>query len=230
MFTFASIDTFVYNRDMPRHIPIKFEKTLEPKIIKEIVKIIDSNKTAKTILNATLAIIATGGILTCAAIAPNATGTILKMIKGHKQKKREQYRQMWRCFNYLKKKRILEFVREEDDGLVYRLSSSGKNRVRKFMIDELTINEPEDWDGKWRLITFDIPERHRQARQALAKKLKETGFYQCQKSVWVHPFPCDEEIEFLKDVFGIHPFIKIFEVNQMTDGKTLHYFQDILSV
>ena len=79
---------------MPRHKPIKFEKTLEPKLAKEIVEIINNNKTAKTILNATLAIAATGGVLTCAAIAPNATGAILKMLKSHQSQKKEQYRQM----------------------------------------------------------------------------------------------------------------------------------------
>ena len=45
------------------------------------------------------------------------------------------------------------------------------------------------------------------------------GFFQCQKSAWIHPFPCLEEIEFIKDVFNIKPFVKIFLVDEMTDGK-----------
>ena len=54
------------------------------------------------------------------------------------------------------------------------------------------------------------------------------GFFQCQKSAWIHPFPCLEEIEFVKDVFNIKPFVKIFLVDEMTDGKSLYYFKNLL--
>ena len=54
------------------------------------------------------------------------------------------------------------------------------------------------------------------------------GFFQCQKSAWIHPFPCLEEIEFIKDVFNIKPFVKIFLVDEMTDGKSLYHFRNLL--
>lgn len=213
---------------MPIHKPIKFEKTLDIKTIKEIENIIKNSPNAKTVLNATLAIIAVGGVLTLGAIAPNAVGMILKIHKNYQKQKKEKYNQIWRSFNALKKNHALEFVREDDDGLVYRLSSEGKKKIRKFMIDELTVKKPTNWDGKWRLVIFDIPENKKQARNALSRKLSEMDFYQCQKSVWIHPFPCVEEIEFIKDVFNIKPFVKIFTVDEMTDGKTLYHFKSLL--
>src|SRR3989338_8018923 len=77
-------------------------------------------------------------------------------------------------------------------------------------------------------IIFDINEKKRSGRVAFRKKLNDMGFYQCQKSAWIHPFPCLYEIEFIKDVFNLKPFVKIFLVDEMTDGKTLYHFRNLL--
>ncbi len=48
------------------------------------------------------------------------------------------------------------------------------------------------WDGKWRLVAFDIPEDIREARDALRFVLKKAGFLLLQQSIWVHPCDCEE--------------------------------------
>jgi len=63
---------------MPKHKPIKFE-ALDQGFVKQINKIISENKTAKSILNATLAIMATGGIITLGALAPGLLMEINKI-------------------------------------------------------------------------------------------------------------------------------------------------------
>ena len=209
---------------MPKHKPIKFQSTLEPTIINQIKELIRENKKAKTIFNATLALVAMGGILTFGPIAPGVLTGLTNFLAGKKKEKYETYRQIWRSFNDLKKKGDLEFIREKDDYLVYRFSEKGKEKLKKLVLDELIVKTPKKWDKKWRLVVFDIPESKRKAREALRKKLKDMKFYQCQKSVWIHPFPCMEEIEFIKNVFNIKPFVKLFLVEEMTDGKVLHHF------
>lgn len=213
---------------MPRHKPIKFITTLEPRLIKRVKEIITENKQAKSVLNATMALVAVGGILTLSVLAPGVLGEINKMLYRKKKNNYEQYRQIWRGFNSLKQKRNLEFVKEEDGYLIYRFSQKGKDEVRKFIIDELSIGKPKNWDGKWRLAIFDIPEKRKNARVGLRKKLSDIGFYQCQKSAWVYPFPCEKEVEFLKDFFNVKPFVKLFLVDEMTDGKVLYHFRDLL--
>lgn len=210
---------------MSKHKPIKFKTTLEPKLIEQVKKIVQENKKAKNILNATLAIVALGGVLTIGSMAPGAFGEFTRFVARRKKEKYEQYKEIWRRFQSLKKKGNLEFIKEENGYLVYRLSNKGKEKIRKFILDELSIRKPREWDNKWRLVIFDIPERYRKTRMALRMKLKEIGFYQCQKSVWIHPFPCLEEIEFLKDYFNIKPFVKLFLVEEMTDGKALYNFR-----
>lgn len=53
------------------------------------------------------------------------------------------------------------------------------------------------------MVIFDISELKKQYREAFRGKLKELGFYPLQKSVWIHPFNCNAEIQLLKDFFGL---------------------------
>lgn len=211
---------------MPKHKPIKFEVSLEPTLKKQIKEILRENKKAKTILNATLTIIAMGGVLTVGAIAPGLMSELNRMIYRNRKNKYERYREIWKAFNKLKQKGSLEFIKEENGYLIYRLSDKGKKKIRKFALDELSISVPREWDKKWRLVIFDIPEKYKKGREALRKKLQDLGFYQCQKSAWAHPFPCLEEVEFIKGILNVKPFVKLFLVDEMTDGKVLYHFRD----
>lgn len=213
---------------MPKHKPIKFQTTLETGLKDELIKVIKENECAKTALNATLALIALGGILTFGAAMPNILGVFGKARQQRKIQKYEEYQKLWRNFNKLKKQGELEFIKEENGYLVYKPTRKGKEKIKKLILNELILAEPQKWDKKWRLVIFDIPEVRRKERNALRKKLQEMDFYQCQKSAWIHPFPCLEEIEFLKNYFNIKPFVKIFVISEMADGKVLYYFKDLI--
>lgn len=45
------------------------------------------------------------------------------------------------------------------------------------------------WDGKWRVILFDLPEVERESRRALRQKLRASGFGCLQRSAWISPDP-----------------------------------------
>ncbi len=70
-------------------------------------------------------------------------------------------------------------------------------------IDALKIKKPKKWDGKWRIVIFDISQLKKVYRELFRSKLKELGFYQLQKSVWIVPFDCQDEIELLREFFGL---------------------------
>ena len=167
-------------------------------------------------------------MLTLAVVAPNALGLVARILNKNKKAKKERYRKLWQEFNLMKKRREIDFIKEENGVCVYRLNDKGKSKIKKFILDELLVAVPGKWDKKWRLVVFDIPERWRKERRAFRLKLQEMGFYQCQKSVWIHPFPCIEEIEFLKDIFKIKPFVKLFIVDEMSDGKVLYHFKEMI--
>ena len=211
-----------------KHKPIKFESTLESSFRKELIKIVKENERAKTALHAALALIAFGGVLTFGIMAPNAFSLFTKIMAQRKKQRYEDYRRIWQSFHTLKKQRALEFLGEKDGCLVYKTTKKGDEKIKKFILDEMVLAKPKKWDGKWRLLIFDIPETKKKARAALRQKIKNLGFYQCQKSAWIYPFPCAEEIEFLKEQLNIKPFVKLFLIDEMEDGKVLYHFKDLI--
>ncbi|MBI4599349.1 hypothetical protein HY732_00325 [Candidatus Uhrbacteria bacterium] len=213
---------------MRKHKPIKFRATLEPRYRDVIKDLIRDNEQAMSVAQATLALIAAGGVLTCGVIAPGLLGGLARMRRQSAREHHEEYARMWRSFHHLRKSRALVFEGEKDGYLVYRLTNTGKKKLKTLLFNTMKIQEPKRWDKKWRLVLFDIPESHKLARKALTTKLHALGFYQCQKSAWIHPFPCLEEIELVKDQYRIKSFVQLFVVEEMSDGKVLYHFRQQL--
>lgn len=74
-------------------------------------------------------------------------------------------------------------------------------------------------DGKKRLITFDIPEKLRNRRDILRTHLKELGFSQWQKSVWISEFPCGDLVELVFRIHGVRKYARLF-VGDVWDAKS----------
>ncbi|OHA64839.1 MAG: hypothetical protein A3D64_00680 [Candidatus Wildermuthbacteria bacterium RIFCSPHIGHO2_02_FULL_49_9] len=104
-------------------------------------------------------------------------------------------------FSYLRKRGLIQ--QEIHNHQIYiSLSEEGKKKAGIFQLNELKIPRPKKWDKKWRILLFDISEKRKIRREALRGMLKQLGFYPLQKSVWVHAFECQAEMELLKDFFG----------------------------
>jgi len=72
---------------------------------------------------------------------------------------------------------------------------------------------------------FDIPHIKKWARDALRNKLRELGFYQLQKSVFIYPYQCENEIDFLCEVFGIRKHVLLIVCNDFEGSEKLrHHF------
>src|SRR3989344_5958203 len=52
-----------------------------------------------------------------------------------------------------------------------RLTVDGHKEAAMLRLHELTISRPTQWDGKWRLVIFDIPEYLKVGRDALRNTL-----------------------------------------------------------
>ena len=156
------------------------------------------NKIGKDILR----YVAFGGILTLAMLSSIGGPKVAKSVFKHLKYKIKQVRN---SAYYLKKRGLIEFVNEKGDDVVVRITDNGREYLRKFDIENMTLKKPTVWDRKWRLVMFDIPERHRKAREALRRKLKDMNFLRLQHSIWVTPYPCEDEIRFLREIFNI-PF------------------------
>ena len=91
------------------------------------------------------------------------------------------------------------------------LTHFGEKAVDVLDKREYKIIKPKKWDGKWRLVVWDIPEKRRQARDLLRFKLKQLGFKQWQQSIWASKMNCTELLRsFIKQV-GIEDWVMVIE-------------------
>lgn len=108
------------------------------------------------------------------------------------------------------------------------LTGKGKNQALIFNIDQMKIKKPKHWDKVWRLVIFDIPEKRRGARDALRFHLKQLGFYELQKSVFIHPYLCQKEIEFLIEFYNIRKHVGLGILKEIDNELDLLEHFDLL--
>ncbi len=125
-----------------------------------------------------------------------------------------------RALEKLKKNRLV-ILREKEGKFTVELTEKGKRKTKEIQLDGLKVEKPQTWDGKWRIVIFDIPNRFGRARDALREKLKDLGFYQFQKSAWIIPYPCEKEIEFLAEFFDIYSYLNIVETERISNDLRL---------
>lgn len=102
-----------------------------------------------------------------------------------------------------------------------KLTAKGKVEGLCRKIQSIRKVARREWDGKWRLALFDIPEKGRWQRDTIRWTLKCAGFQQLQKSVYVYPHEIPAEvIEYLKAA-GLLSFIRFARIDKIDDEKDL---------
>ncbi len=117
--------------------------------------------------------------------------------------------------------KLVEYREKPDESIEIVLTEKGKIKALEGKIDELEVKTPKTWDKLWRVVIFDIPEKKKKARDALRRKLKELGFLEFQKSVFIFPYECKDEIEFIVEVFEIRKYVRYLIVKEITNEEEL---------
>ena len=176
------------------------------------------NKTS-AVIDGILKLLVVGGSISTVLVAPN----ILQMLNKPVSKffkamdKREQERELQRILYYMKDQGLVSG--SYDHGL--KISNKGRKRLERVALEAIAIAKPRRWDRKWRLVFYDIPERSKIGRHALLGKLKGLGFYQLQRSVLVHPYPCREEVVAVSAAYGINQYVSYIETDHIDQQKLL---------
>lgn len=106
-----------------------------------------------------------------------------------------------------------------------RLTNRGRARALEYNFAKLILPTRKKWDKKWRIVLFDIPEPQKKTRDALRHKLKKLGFLEFQKSVFIYPFPCQDEINFVINFFNIHDHVCYLEAPISPDISFRSHFK-----
>lgn len=141
---------------------------------------------------------------------------ILKQIP--KEWEKENRQALQRAINSLYVSHLIKEKNNKDGTTTLILSENGKQKALRFNIDKLEIKKPVKWDGKWRIVMFDIPEKLRRLRDSLRFHFKEMGLIELQKSVFVCPYPCSKEIEFILELYNARKYVR-FVIAEKIDNE-----------
>ncbi|MDO8593879.1 MAG: hypothetical protein Q7R59_03210 [bacterium] len=141
------------------------------------------------------------GVLATALVAPNAV-------------------RLFEYLNPISRKNTIRFnqritqalLRLERSGLIHitgegrkreiHLTQQGEQKIDALYAGAYVIPLPARWDGKWRLVMFDVPEKRKKVRDTLRTLLQSAGFVHFQDSAWIQPYPCDELVTLLRSHLG----------------------------
>jgi len=113
-------------------------------------------------------------------------------------------------------------TRKNNDGTMeIVLTEKGKKITKQYSLDSLEIKKLRRWDKKWRMVIFDIPEKKRKVRDIFRFHLRRLGFYELQRSVWVYPYECTGEIQYLIDFFHVSQYVHLIEATVISSDEFL---------
>ncbi|MBI5798770.1 MAG: hypothetical protein HZB10_02465 [Candidatus Yonathbacteria bacterium] len=167
---------------------------------------------AKEIL---IGLASTGLLVACIAM-PGLT-KIIPLFNSKNTK--ERYR-VDRVLRNLHKNKLVN-IYTKDGNEVVEITKAGKKKVLEFNLDEMKLSVPKKWDGYWRIVMFDIPQPKKRARDAVSRKIRELGLYPIQKSVFVSPYICKNEIDFIGEFFDVRDHIIYIKAKEIEGVRKL---------
>src|SRR3989344_922295 len=86
---------------------------------------------------------------------------------------------------------------------IEKVVEKGRVKIRitpkglKFLSQHLDLSKfsRKKWDGKWRMVVFDVSEKDKKSRNKLRQEIRDLGFGMLQESVWICPFPLEDKLK-----------------------------------
>ena len=161
------------------------------------------------------------GVLCTSGLAGPAVIASLReeLIKRKIMKEKEiNSRSLSQALYYAKKRKLIKFEKEGNK-MTMVLTEKGKRRKLQYDWENIKIPKPEKWDGKWRILMFDIPHKQKGISDGLRRKLIRLGLIQFQKSVWIYPYPFEDELDFVSEALGARQYLQLLTVTIENDQE-----------
>lgn len=131
-----------------------------------------------------------------------------------------------RALNSLESTGMIARKNANDDTMTLTLTRRGQSYAKQHTLSNLKLPRESKWDGKWRIIIYDIPEYARDFRIALCATLRTLGCYELQRSVMVYPYDCEQQIKRVAAEYEMQDHIRFIVAERVDDERALRrYFR-----
>lgn len=148
-------------------------------------------------MKAVLGTIGVAGILAVGIMAPNVFRFLPNPYRSKFSKKSVD-----QSVDRLRRSGLIKFV-QGNKGWRLELTDKGLEEFSRYKMREKLIKRARNWNGKWHLLIFDIPEERKNIRHQVRRTLASFGFYRLQDSVWVYPDECEDVLELLRTKYHV---------------------------
>lgn len=156
------------------------------------------------------------GAVSFLAIFPGVTTLIAPFIKKKKYSSRQAIQ---RNVESLVRAGLIKKTLSPSGSVQLKLTKKG--RWEAFLRGKSKDKKSQKWDGTWRVVIFDVPQRKYRVRDELRRAMTLYGFKRLQISVWVYPYACDDFIELIKEHLGISSDVLYMKVSYIENDKHL---------
>lgn len=111
------------------------------------------------------------------------------------------------------------------EGYLEEIEENGRKKIRATLRAKFKIikfrRKSKIWDGKWRIVVFDIPEIQKKMRNFFRKRLQDIGYRQLQKSVWICPYNIADNTEDLIELCNAREYVHYLLVEELDNKDVL---------
>lgn len=160
---------------------------------------------------------------------PGLVRAVVETEKLRRKYEKVELSREWQRFNLSLLRRNLRRLQKQDlikltNHKEIELTNKGKISFIQ-QITQLKSEKIKEWQGTWYLVIYDISNLKHTKQRQFRRVLQQMHFLQLQRSVYLTPLPCFEQIKFLRYQFDLNNEVMVIEASKLeNDHEYRKYF------
>lgn len=105
-----------------------------------------------------------------------------------------------------------------DGKTYYTLTKQGMEKLEMGLQRTFNGSNREEWNGKWFVLIYSLPEKERRLRDRLRREITWLGFGQLTPGTWISPYNLQEDIKRILNHYCIAGYVHFFESAHLGPG------------
>ena len=162
------------------------------------------------------------------AVCPPIGAAAFFIKQTNKSSSERNQRRVYNSFYHLKRSGFIE-IEKRREGIHISFTEKGRQcKELMELLQQFRKGRGQKWKGVWYVAMFDVKNEYRTIRDALRLFLRKMGFAQMQKSVWIYPHDCRQELDFLRNFFELkEKNLRLLVTDTIGDDR---YFRKIFRI